>query len=125
MRRLEYYRGVLFLTTSKVYAFDPAFLSRIHFAVSFQELSKDARTKIWKAFLEKVSVDVLTAGELEDLVNRRVSGRQIKNAVRTAVSLAKGRQEMLGYTHLAESLDVMEEFEREFAAMTRAGNLYS
>ncbi|KZT64962.1 hypothetical protein DAEQUDRAFT_769208 [Daedalea quercina L-15889] len=125
LRRLEYYRGILFLTTSKVYAFDPAFLSRIHFAVSFKELGKEARTKIWKAFLDKVSADVITSGELEDLVNRRVSGRQIKNVVRIALSLAKGRQEMLGYTHLVESLDAMDELEREFTAMSRAGNLYS
>lgn len=106
-----------------MHAFDPGFISRVHLAVSFKEMGKDARTQIWKAFLEKLSADSLTASELDSLVNRRVSGRQIKNAIRTAASLAKGRQELLGYTHLVESLDAIEEFQREMTS--RAGNLYS
>ena len=91
--------------------------------VDSAEMGKDARMQIWKAFLEKLSADSLTASELDSLVNRRVSGRQIKNAIRTAAALAKGRQELMGYTHLMESLDAIEEFQREMTS--RAGNLYS
>lgn len=123
LRLIEYYPGILFLSTSRVHAFDPGFISRVHMAVSFKEMGKDARMQIWKAFLEKLSADSLTASELDSLVNRRVSGRQIKNAIRTAAALAKGRQELMGYTHLMESLDAIEEFQREMTS--RAGNLYS
>ncbi|KZT64964.1 P-loop containing nucleoside triphosphate hydrolase protein [Daedalea quercina L-15889] len=117
LRHLEYYRGILFLTTNRVKTFDPAFLSRIHVALSFKELTKEAKLSIWKAFLRKVSMDDLPATELDDLVGRGVNGRQIKNATRTAISLAKSRGEKLGYRHLAETLDAMEEFENDFAAV--------
>ncbi|KAH9931582.1 uncharacterized protein B0H18DRAFT_1208889 [Fomitopsis serialis] len=110
LRHVEYYRGILFLTTNRVKAFDPAFLSRIHVALRFQELSKEAKLQIWHAFLQKVKVDDLTADELDNLVSREVNGRQIKNATRTAISLARSRGEQLGYKHLAETLDAMEEF---------------
>ncbi|KAH9931588.1 uncharacterized protein B0H18DRAFT_1208895 [Fomitopsis serialis] len=36
LRHVEYYRGILFLTTNRVTAFDPAFLSRIHIALHFR-----------------------------------------------------------------------------------------
>ncbi|KAH9931585.1 P-loop containing nucleoside triphosphate hydrolase protein [Fomitopsis serialis] len=118
LRHVEYYRGILFLTTNRVKAFDPAFLSRIHVALRFQELSKEAKLKIWQAFLQKVKVDDLPSDEIDNLVGREVNGRQIKNATRTATSLAKSRGEKLGYKHLAETLDTMVEFENEFTAIS-------
>ncbi|KAH9931593.1 P-loop containing nucleoside triphosphate hydrolase protein [Fomitopsis serialis] len=121
LRHVEYYRGILFLTTNRVTAFDPAFLSRIHVALHFRDLSKEAKLKIWQAFLHKVKMDSLTAEQLDDLVGREVNGRQIKNATRTATSLARSRGETLGYSHLAETLDAMEEFESEFNAISRSG----
>jgi len=116
LRHVEYYRGILFLTTNRVKAFDPAFLSRIHVALRFHELSKEAKLQIWQAFLQKVKVVNLTADELDNLVSREVNGRQIKNATRTAISLARSRGEQLGYEHLAETLDAMEEFASDFAS---------
>ncbi|KZT64959.1 hypothetical protein DAEQUDRAFT_731924 [Daedalea quercina L-15889] len=47
-----------------------------------------------------------------------------KNATRTATSLAKSRGEKLAYHHLAETLDAMEGFARDFEAMTRSENWY-
>lgn len=121
LRHLEYYRGILFLTTNRVQVFDPAFMSRIHLALRFKELSKEAKLKIWQAFLQKASADTetLTPAELEDLVSRQVNGRQIKNATKTATSLAQSRGEKLGYRHFAETLDAMEEFATEFENVRR------
>ena len=38
LRHIEYYRGILFLTTNRIKTFDEAFLSRIHVALHFSEL---------------------------------------------------------------------------------------
>jgi AAA+ superfamily predicted ATPase len=43
LRKLEYHQGVLFLTTNRVKAFDPAFNSRINVAIRYHDLTKDAR----------------------------------------------------------------------------------
>lgn len=123
MRHLEYYRGILFLTTNRVKTFDEAFLSRIHIALHFRELSHDAKVQVWRAFLQKVGVDIASDGgvtpqQLEQLAEREINGRQIKNATRTATSLAAGRGEKLCYDHLVETLDAMDEFTSEFRAMT-------
>jgi AAA+ superfamily predicted ATPase len=43
LRKLEYHQGVLFLTTNRVKAFDPAFNSRINVAIRYHDLTKEAR----------------------------------------------------------------------------------
>ncbi|THH28748.1 hypothetical protein EUX98_g5449 [Antrodiella citrinella] len=104
LRHLEYFRGILFLTTNRVRVFDEAFQSRIHVSLRYHDLSPDARRKIWVAFLKKVHGDIsdggLSADELRDLGEKKINGRQIKNVVRTAGALASGTQEKLGYRHL-------------------------
>jgi len=116
LRHVEYYCGILFLTTNRVQTFDDAFLSRIHVGLHFQELSHAAKTQVWRAFLAKVGAQ-LDEALIARLAQRNVNGRQIKNATRTAHSLAVSRGERLGFVHLAETLDAMDEFAAEFAAV--------
>ncbi|KZT08231.1 P-loop containing nucleoside triphosphate hydrolase protein [Laetiporus sulphureus 93-53] len=115
LRQLEYFRGILFLTTNRVRVFDEAFQSRIHVSLKYTDLTPDARRQIWKAFMRKVNVDLADGGlireELSDLGERKVNGRQIKNVVKTAGALAAGQQEVLGYSHLTQVLELMEQFE--------------
>ena len=103
------------MTTNRVKAFDEAFLSRIHVALHFNELTIDARKQVWMAFFKKVGVDVRTFGEhlVDKLAEREVNGRQIKNAVRTASSLATSRKVPLSYKHITDTLDAMDEFTSE------------
>ncbi|KZT08232.1 P-loop containing nucleoside triphosphate hydrolase protein [Laetiporus sulphureus 93-53] len=115
LRQLEYFRGILFLTTNRVRVFDEAFQSRIHVSLKYPDLTPDARRQIWVAFIRKANANLadgqLTEEELSDLGERKVNGRQIKNVVKTAGALAAGKQEVLGYTHLAQVVDLMEQFE--------------
>ncbi|KAH9903164.1 P-loop containing nucleoside triphosphate hydrolase protein [Cubamyces lactineus] len=115
LRQLEYFRGILFLTTNRVRVFDEAFQSRIHVSLRYQDLSPDAKRHIWLAFLKKVNGDVpyggLTKEELRSLGEKKVNGRQIKNVVKTAGALAAGRNETLSFGHLEQVLDLMEQFD--------------
>jgi hypothetical protein len=43
---LEYYKGVLFLTTNRVSTFDQAFESRIHLKLHYPDLNIQARKAI-------------------------------------------------------------------------------
>ncbi|KAI0816925.1 P-loop containing nucleoside triphosphate hydrolase protein [Trametes gibbosa] len=119
LRHIEYYRGILFLTTNRITTFDEAFLSRIHVALHYTDLDVATKVQIWRAFLRKAGV---ADGKLSDelvmrLAKREVNGRQIKNACSTASSLARSRGVELGYEHLMEAIDTMEEFLSRFAAM--------
>ncbi|KAI1091799.1 P-loop containing nucleoside triphosphate hydrolase protein [Rostrohypoxylon terebratum] len=100
LRALEYYRGVLFLTTNRVQTFDSAFTSRIHVALHYKALSNMDREKIWINSFErlerdsggKVHVGVSTreyAYESRDVKSLRWNGREIRNALQTAVALAE------------------------------------
>ncbi len=121
LRHIEYYRGILFLTTNRVKTFDEAFLSRIHVALHFTELSIESKIQVWKAFLRKVNAlaedgvgGEMTEEQIIELSQRDVNGRQIKNAVRTAQSLAIAQGKKLGCSHVLQTLDAMDEFTREF-----------
>ncbi|KAG0026824.1 hypothetical protein BGZ81_006075 [Podila clonocystis] len=94
LRLLEYHPGILFLTTNRVRTFDPAFESRVTVAMRYEQLSEDARVQIWRNLMGRVTVtvesDSLDYGRLGHHV---LNGRQIKNAVRLAVALAREEQQ--------------------------------
>jgi hypothetical protein len=54
LRLIEYYQGILFLTTNRLQDFDDAFQSRIHLTVRYDALESIRRAKIWGNFLRKV-----------------------------------------------------------------------
>ncbi|KAK7738002.1 hypothetical protein SLS63_002335 [Diaporthe eres] len=103
LRALEYYRGVLFLTTNRVESFDPAFTSRIHVALHYQRLGDADRARIWANNFDRLERDsagkVYVTPSARELVfdrrnnaevnARRWNGREIRNALQTAVALAE------------------------------------
>jgi hypothetical protein len=120
LRHVEYYRGILFLTTNRVRAFDEAFLSRIHVALHFKNLSEESKIQVWTAFISKIGASAsITPEQITMLAKRDVNGRQIKNAARTAQSLAAEKGEQVTFEHLSRTLDVMEEFAAEFGKKLR------
>jgi hypothetical protein len=55
LRELEYYQGIIFLTTNRVKEIDDAIASRIHLPLKYKSLGLDTRRGIWKSFLKKRS----------------------------------------------------------------------
>lgn len=54
LRIVEYYRGILFLTTNRVGQFDDAFISRIHTVIHYENFSNDEQDRIWTQFFKKL-----------------------------------------------------------------------
>ncbi|KAG0362846.1 hypothetical protein BG005_003972 [Podila minutissima] len=108
LRLLEYHPGILFLTTNRVRTFDPAFESRVTVAMRYEHLSEDARVQIWRNLLGRVTVtidsDSLDYGRLGHHV---LNGRQIKNAVRLAVALAREQQSAVNQALLDTTLRIV------------------
>ncbi|RFU27560.1 hypothetical protein B7463_g8788, partial [Scytalidium lignicola] len=108
LRLLEYYQGILILTTNRVGAFDEAFHSRIHIALSYPELSIQARKQIWKNFAgQSVREVTLSEEEYEELARLDLNGRQIKNAFSSSVALAAERQEPISIGHLRIVVNIL------------------
>lgn len=86
LRKLEYYQGILLLTTNRIDTIDSAFESRIHFCFHYEDLDTTARFRIWNTFLEKVAASKEVSVDISDeekrrLAARELNGRQIKNIV--------------------------------------------
>ena len=114
LRVLEYYEGILFLTSNRVNTFDDAFKSRIHVPLKYSELTFDSRKRIWKNFLGRFGEEVDVDEEGYDmLAEAEINGRQIKNVVRTAKSLAQFHGQRLNREKLEQVIDIQMEFEQE------------
>ncbi|KAJ7757187.1 hypothetical protein DFH07DRAFT_958772 [Mycena maculata] len=111
LRLLEYYQGILFLTTNRINTFDPAFKSRIHMALKYENLDADARKCLWKDFLGQLKGGANISEEgYGVLAQYNVNGREIKNAVKTAESLASFMQNPLGLQDLETVLKTQADF---------------
>lgn len=100
LRCIEYYRGILFLTTNRVGHFDDAFISRIHVIIRYGNLKEDDRRKIWEQFFDKLTDErqdfIITRRAkqyvLEDEVISKIewNGREIRNGIVTALIQMNG-----------------------------------
>ncbi|KAI7777894.1 hypothetical protein LA080_002946 [Diaporthe eres] len=104
LRLLEYYEGVMFLTTNRIESFDPAFESRIHLTINYPKLDQSSRLHIWRTFANLGAADGSTS-ELDEesmvrLAEAELNGRQIKNVVKTARLLAAGDKSPLRLDHV-------------------------
>jgi hypothetical protein len=99
---LEYYSGVLILTTNRVGQFDEAATSRIHCALYYPPFSKRRALEVWQKNVNRIKRDNETSKAPVELKEKKImkfakaqweagsrwNGRQIKNAFQTAVALA-------------------------------------
>lgn len=119
-------KGTMFLTTNRVQTFDPAFQSRIHISLDYQELTISSRKTVWKNFLDASPHDhTITKQELDELARMNMNGRQIKNILKIARLLASRKDAKLNHDHIITTLEVTQHLhnETQFTERTR-GSLY-
>lgn len=92
LRMMEYFEGLLFLTTNRIDSFDRAFKSRIHLAIHFPALDWTSRRQLWTTFLVRAAQGdashMPAAASIDAYANEDLNGRQIKNIVKVAKALA-------------------------------------
>ncbi|KAH8429197.1 uncharacterized protein LDX57_006866 [Aspergillus melleus] len=120
LRVLEYYEGILILTTNRVGTLDSAFKSRFQLAVHYPTLDFQGRYEIWLNFINDLSktnsdvnIDDLKS-HIQELSAVELNGRQIRNTVSTSLHLAQFCQTPLNYEHFKQIIGVTEEFEKHF-----------
>jgi hypothetical protein len=115
LRVLEYFEGIMFLTTNRIESFDRAFKSRIHLTLHYPPLNPESCGKVLRNFLTQVdagvSPDLLDSDRVTTLIQRKLNGRQIRNAVHIANSLAVSEGVQIGVRHLELALSAMTDFE--------------
>ncbi|OTA05215.1 hypothetical protein A9Z42_0058590 [Trichoderma parareesei] len=115
LRVMEYYAGILFLTTNRVGDFDEAFTSRIHVSLYYPELDAGNTLEVFDnnlamiedRFAKKNRVINIDGSSIRGFATKhyyehpqaRWNGRQIRNACQTALALAE--YEAQGNSHEA------------------------
>ncbi|OAA56882.1 ATPase, AAA-type, core [Cordyceps fumosorosea ARSEF 2679] len=109
LRTLEYYTGILFLTTNRVGTFDEAFTSRIHVSLYYPPLDARSTLAVFKVNLDRIeerfkkkkqrsvaeldldhrSIKQFALRYFRSHDDARWNGRQIRNACQTALALAQ------------------------------------
>jgi hypothetical protein len=113
LRLLEYHNGVLFLTTNRVRKIDPAFYSRISVALPYRPEGK--AHKVWANLLNAAGLNSEWADQLHQY---NVNGRQIKNAIRMAMTLAKSKERKVLVSDLVRSVTTSLRFEESMKNTT-------
>jgi SpoVK/Ycf46/Vps4 family AAA+-type ATPase len=86
LRQLEYFQGILILTTNRIAECDAAFESRIHVSVPYPDLDETKRKQIWNTFLQQAKgtkndmVVEVNNDEVSELSQIHVNGRQVRVA---------------------------------------------
>ena len=125
---LEYFSGVLILTTNRVKTIDTAFQSRIHLGIKYHPLSPENRRELWQLFISKAVGGNLAwvDDEVLDVLSAHVlNGREIKNVVRMAYALAIDRGEALSMPLLTQAVEAMALFGKEMDQEREDANEHS
>lgn len=118
LRLVEYFKGVLFLTSNRVDSLDPAFKTRITLALRYDTLDEQARNQIWINLLETSGFgEAVKSGLIDtrELAKHVLNGREIKNSIRLAMALAEEDGVPLCQQFLLETVDILNEFNEQMA----------
>ncbi|PIG85022.1 hypothetical protein AARAC_000654 [Aspergillus arachidicola] len=114
LRLLEYYRGILIMTSNHADIIDRAFKSRIHLILHYPELVPQAKEQIWRQFVNRSNgQNTLTDEAYSLLAALPMNGRQIKNVIQIATLLAGQEKTVLGIDQIRIVLQATKEVDDE------------
>ncbi|KAH8703539.1 P-loop containing nucleoside triphosphate hydrolase protein [Talaromyces proteolyticus] len=123
LRHLEYFSGIVFLTTNRIHVFDPAMKSRIHLALGYSPPGNSMRRSMWVNSLKQlppddVDIDFNNSNEtVESIVQEKLNGREITNTINTARTLARYENKPLRLHHIETVLGIRTEFDQTLKRM--------
>lgn len=128
---LEYYRGVLFMTTNRDVIIDDAIMSRATAVVRYTLPDKEKLAAVWAILAKQYGVK-LTASDIEALVTHpkltRISGRNIKAMLRLVIPLAESRGEPVSvdsFVYVADYVELADAAEKRHANKNTSSELPS
>ena len=128
VRFIEYYQGIVFMTTNRVNKFDGTLMPRIDITLGLPPLDKGRRAAIWQnqiqTLVDEGTINESQAADLRGAALTKwskdeINGHQIKKAVRTARVLAETKGILLGPAHVETMLKMEREFEKHVGHMKK------
>jgi len=121
LRALEYFSGILFLTSSRVGTIDEAFRTRIQLALHYSNPTREQRRLIWTGYLNKLkghdkeepNIDLSdVTSNLDRLAEYPMNARQIRNTITTANQLRSFHRRELRFSDLETVISVAGAFDQ-------------
>lgn len=125
LRHLEYFDGILFLTTNRPGALDEAFQSRIHVTIGLPDLDVNSQLKVWGIFVRKLDIPHEEKAAIMSFVtddikrHGNLNGRQIRNTVRAALALALQKREPINKSDIGDVLEIGRDFTKYMEDVNR------
>ncbi|KAK5943620.1 hypothetical protein PMZ80_004628 [Knufia obscura] len=104
LRRLEYFGGLMFLTTNRPRSVDPAFESRLDLIIPYPDLDVTARRVVWNTFIGHSFEHTIKDKDFDTLAEYKCNGHEIKNIVKIARMLASQEKATLSMEHMSTVL---------------------
>ena len=120
VRFIEYYQGIVFITTNRVSKFDEALLKRIDVTLGLPSLDRGRRAVIWHNNIQDLSdegtINASQSADLSMLAQQKwskydINGHQIEKAIRTARIMAEKKGKMVGCKEVESVLKIGRQFE--------------
>ena len=123
LRVLEYYTGTIILTTNRISSLDIAVQSRIHLSVRYDDLTPEDCQAIFKNFIKDAEFEdgqkhVVEKWFEEDISEEKLNGRQIRNLVTSAQTIAKSENKMLNLKSFKTVFKVTQDFQKQLTEQT-------
>ena len=139
MRELEYFKGILILTTNRLTVLDPAIISRIHYSVNFDNLSPDQENALWVRWARRLeSKDLLVSGwnakgwlqetsEMSNGATTSMNGREIRNIwiIAQLLSFNDEGEVKVGKDELYSCFSARQRFQRESKLLALKADVHS
>lgn len=108
LRLLEYYKGVLFMTSNRANVIDDAIMSRCTAHIEYEYPPKDDLIKIWKILSNQFGAK-MTDEDILEIVEKypKMGGRDVKNTVKLMKLVAKKTSEKCDLKMLEKLLPFM------------------
>lgn len=120
---MEYYEGILFLTTNRYEDFDDAIYNRVHVTLRFEPPTPEVRGRIWRKIIQTnyqntipgtphsldstLAIDSSSSEPVYRVLGKlEINGRTIKNLLSTAAYFAQSEKRPLGIRDLSLVLNV-------------------
>lgn len=119
LRKLEYFRGILVLTTNQTtstgnsFDIDPAILSRCSAVFTFELPKKREAAEIWMIQARILGIELATETIQYLVLNYSLSGRSIRNLLKLASSWAEHRGEELSTAHFDKAVKFLPKTRNE------------
>ncbi|MBO9564971.1 MAG: ATP-binding protein [Niastella sp.] len=109
LQAIEQYPGIVILSSNRKSNVDPAFIRRFRYVVDFQKPDQAQRLQLWRSIIHQLAGDkavLMLHGDLRVFSQLlEMTGAQIKQAVLSAIFMARKEKAALHTSHLLRAVE--------------------